>query len=366
MAVSKRLRYEILRRDSNTCRYCGAKAPDVPLRVDHVTPVALGGTDEPSNLVTSCEPCNSGKTSSTPDAALVAGVADDALRWAAAMKQAAENLLAKEGPKSDYRQAFLDQWNRWGYGEGDNRKHLSLPGDWKASIERFRLAGLPPFVWAEITGAAMANPKVKTENTFRYCCGIAWRMVAELQEDARSIASPKIAGPGRDELRHLVSMHLYATWAWAWARISGDTPRDSDARDFVEEMAELLDRGLSAQLDLTEIAFEAGSDRATDPSSYLPDEYLTDEDRAARLPPSDEEMERLGGAYGAWWSGWSERDSAGPTAKQDRTFARQIRQAAAAGYEGEEISHAAYAAGLDTSPEIVAYLPERRTEGGEV
>ncbi|MCX5365877.1 HNH endonuclease [Streptomyces sp. NBC_00124] len=64
MAVSKRLRYEILRRDRYTCRYCGASAPDAPMRVDHVTPVALGGTDHPSNLVAACEPCNSGKTSS--------------------------------------------------------------------------------------------------------------------------------------------------------------------------------------------------------------------------------------------------------------------------------------------------------------
>jgi hypothetical protein len=64
MAVSKRLRYEILRRDRYTCRYCGASAPDAPLRVDHVTPVALGGTNHPSNLVAACEPCNSGKTSS--------------------------------------------------------------------------------------------------------------------------------------------------------------------------------------------------------------------------------------------------------------------------------------------------------------
>ncbi|MCX4232088.1 HNH endonuclease [Streptomyces ortus] len=63
MAVSKRLRYEILRRDRYTCRYCGASAPEAPLRVDHVTPVALGGTDHPSNLVAACEPCNSGKTS---------------------------------------------------------------------------------------------------------------------------------------------------------------------------------------------------------------------------------------------------------------------------------------------------------------
>lgn len=63
MAVSKRLRYEVLRRDSHTCRYCGASAPDVLLRVDHVTPVALGGTDTPENLVTACDPCNSGKSS---------------------------------------------------------------------------------------------------------------------------------------------------------------------------------------------------------------------------------------------------------------------------------------------------------------
>lgn len=51
MAVSKRLRYEILRRDNYACRYCGASAPDVPLRVDHVTPVALGGTDTADNLI---------------------------------------------------------------------------------------------------------------------------------------------------------------------------------------------------------------------------------------------------------------------------------------------------------------------------
>lgn len=63
MAVSKRLRFEILRRDNHTCRYCGASAPATPLRVDHVVPAALGGSDHPSNLVTSCEPCNSGKTS---------------------------------------------------------------------------------------------------------------------------------------------------------------------------------------------------------------------------------------------------------------------------------------------------------------
>jgi 5-methylcytosine-specific restriction endonuclease McrA len=32
--IPRRLRFEILRRDGHTCRYCGAQAPDVPLTVD--------------------------------------------------------------------------------------------------------------------------------------------------------------------------------------------------------------------------------------------------------------------------------------------------------------------------------------------
>ena len=39
MAVSKRTRYEVLRRDNHACRYCGASAPDAKLTVDHVLPV---------------------------------------------------------------------------------------------------------------------------------------------------------------------------------------------------------------------------------------------------------------------------------------------------------------------------------------
>jgi hypothetical protein len=61
MAISKRRRFEILRRDGFTCRYCGRSAPDVVLQIDHVTPRALGGSDHPSNLAAACEDCNQGK-----------------------------------------------------------------------------------------------------------------------------------------------------------------------------------------------------------------------------------------------------------------------------------------------------------------
>ncbi|MGW0626476.1 HNH endonuclease [Streptomyces sp. NPDC002758] len=88
MAVSKRLRYEILRRDNFACRYCGAAAPDVKLNADHVIPQSLGGSDEPTNLVTSCTDCNSGKTSSMPNAMVVADVDQETFRRAAELKQA--------------------------------------------------------------------------------------------------------------------------------------------------------------------------------------------------------------------------------------------------------------------------------------
>lgn len=186
MAVSKRLRYEILRRDNYTCQYCGAKAPDVPLRVDHVTPVALGGSDDPTNLATSCEPCNSGKTSTTPDAPLVAAVADDALRWAAAMKQAAAEMEALDAGRDTYHQAFTDAWNSWTYEYGGEQHAYELPNEWRPTLDRFRTAGLPATAWPAIVDAAMTSYGVKVSNLFRYACGIAWRRVTELQEHARA------------------------------------------------------------------------------------------------------------------------------------------------------------------------------------
>ncbi|WP_329143571.1 HNH endonuclease [Streptomyces sp. NBC_01456] len=219
MAVSKRLRYEILRRDNHTCRYCGATAPDAPLRIDHVTPVALGGADTPDNLVTACQDCNSGKSSATTDATVVADVEQSALRWAAAMQQAADNVLRQEEPKVEYRQTFLDQWTRWGTGEGDARKAIELPPDWKASIERFRSAGLPDWAWNDIVDASMGNQKVKNSSKFKYACGIAWNQVTVIQQEARRLlGTGSDAGEGPDELESAVTVGAVALWAYISCR----------------------------------------------------------------------------------------------------------------------------------------------------
>lgn len=59
--ISKSLRFEVFKRDSFKCQYCGAEAPNVLLHIDHIKPVAGGGTNDLTNLITSCMPCNLGK-----------------------------------------------------------------------------------------------------------------------------------------------------------------------------------------------------------------------------------------------------------------------------------------------------------------
>ena len=64
MTLSVRSRFEVFKRDGYTCGYCGRTPDDegVKLVVDHITPRSAGGSDDLTNLVTSCWECNSGKS----------------------------------------------------------------------------------------------------------------------------------------------------------------------------------------------------------------------------------------------------------------------------------------------------------------
>jgi hypothetical protein len=61
MSLSVRTRFEVFKRDRFTCSYCGKHPPEVLLEVDHIHPIAAGGSDELDNLTTACVDCNRGK-----------------------------------------------------------------------------------------------------------------------------------------------------------------------------------------------------------------------------------------------------------------------------------------------------------------
>ena len=61
-AISKRVRFEVFKRDSFKCQYCGKSSPDVILHIDHIKPVSKGGSNDVTNLLTACDSCNLGKS----------------------------------------------------------------------------------------------------------------------------------------------------------------------------------------------------------------------------------------------------------------------------------------------------------------
>lgn len=85
-AIGARLRYDVLRRCNFACFYCGVPAAMgvKQLHIDHVIPVALGGTNDPWNLIAACWDCNAGKSNMPPQARLVERVRSDYATYQAA------------------------------------------------------------------------------------------------------------------------------------------------------------------------------------------------------------------------------------------------------------------------------------------
>lgn len=202
MAVSKRLRYEVLRRDNHTCRYCGGVAPDVKMTVDHVTPVSLGGSDDPANLVAACADCNAGKSSSPPTSNVVADVAQSTLRWAQAMQVAADReaeTLAKDtAVRAELAEEVECRWtSMWLDDPSANdtstryrhpgRRYAPRPVDWVESIERMIAAGLAIDDIHRAIHKAMHKSNLAWDEVWRYFCGIAWSTLRERQDAARAI-----------------------------------------------------------------------------------------------------------------------------------------------------------------------------------
>jgi hypothetical protein len=67
VGLSKKQRFSVFQRDYFTCQYCGQSAPKVELEVDHINPVALGGTNDEWNLTTACYDCNRAKSARIVD-----------------------------------------------------------------------------------------------------------------------------------------------------------------------------------------------------------------------------------------------------------------------------------------------------------
>jgi hypothetical protein len=178
MAVSKRLRYEILRRDGHACRYCGATAPDVALTVDHLIPAALGGSDDPSNLVAACQDCNAGKSATPPGAPLVADVEADALRWAQAMAHAAHEQERVRESREALEEYVGDLW------AADIGPLWEVPETWRDSVHQMRAAGALIDDYEE---AIKITRRRSRDEPWKYFCGVIYGILRQRADRARQL-----------------------------------------------------------------------------------------------------------------------------------------------------------------------------------
>lgn len=180
--ISKLTRFEIFKRDRFICQYCGGTPPAVILQIDHITPVAKGGDNDPLNLITSCQECNLGKTdrelTSIPPP-LKAQLDEQRERREQIEQYNAFLMELREKQDGDIKEIGR-AWYRMCGLKGFIFGPARIP-----SIRTF-LKHLPK---TEILDAAeTAHSKVPADGedddrTFRYFCGVCWTKIKRAQED---------------------------------------------------------------------------------------------------------------------------------------------------------------------------------------
>lgn len=165
--LSKRKRFEILKRDSFTCSYCGANPPNVVLEVDHIIPVSKGGDNNELNLITSCFDCNRGKSNKELDE-VIAPIDFDKERLIQ-YKQFVKFVKDKKKLRNQEIEMVVEIYERFNSGYTPGEKYLIAI---KQFIDKIGL---------ERTIEAMEIACSRTKGDMKYFCGVCWGMIKEKQ-----------------------------------------------------------------------------------------------------------------------------------------------------------------------------------------
>lgn len=172
MSISKKIRFEVFKRDGFKCAYCGQSPPTVILEVDHIDPKSKGGKDDINNLLTACFGCNRGKTNIP------------LVKTPAQMIENLEILKEKEAQLKEYRayvkkiesrvnkdiadidDVYSEAFPGWGF--SDNFKQVTL--------KRF-LTLLPKHVIINSLMIAVSKFPNNETKAIPYFCGVCWNKI---------------------------------------------------------------------------------------------------------------------------------------------------------------------------------------------
>lgn len=171
--IGKKLRFEVFKRDSFTCTYCGGQPPKVLLHVDHIMPVKAGGGNDIDNLTTACDACNFGKgANELTNVPLTVKEKTEILREKEEQIVAFNTLIHSKMERLEetawiVAEVFMDFW-------GDT----SIRKDKFASIKKF-CEQLDLGTLCEAANMALSRLGHRKRQAFSYFCGICWRLIKE-------------------------------------------------------------------------------------------------------------------------------------------------------------------------------------------
>jgi CRISPR/Cas system Type II protein with McrA/HNH and RuvC-like nuclease domain len=172
MAISKKIRFEVFKRDGFRCSYCGSEPPSIILEVDHIEPSSRGGTNDINNLITSCFSCNRGKKN-IPLSVITTQLQEnlEVLREKEEQLKEYRKFVVKITQRiqkdiNDISKLYIEQYPKWRF--SDTFKEATL----KTFLKR-----LPKHEIIEALHIAIAKHPFNADRVIPYFCGICWNKI---------------------------------------------------------------------------------------------------------------------------------------------------------------------------------------------
>lgn len=175
VGISKKIRFEVFKRDLFKCGYCGCEVgPGVVLEVDHIIPVVEGGDNSMPNLTTACFDCNRGKSKHLLSSK--EQKSKDQIEKAKLIKEQRQQVLAFFDFQKEQK-LIKDKF----YHEALApliEVHCLFPNNWRSSMPYFigQIGYKEVFYSAEIA----AGKNIPVSRMFVYFCGICHNKINDL------------------------------------------------------------------------------------------------------------------------------------------------------------------------------------------
>lgn len=175
--ISKKLRFDVFKRDKFQCVYCGKTPPEITLEIDHIEPVSKGGKNDINNLVSACFDCNRGKRN---------------VRLERIPNKTSENiaiLKEQEEQLKEYRKLIRKIARRTNNDiKNINNIYIKAYPGWEfadsfkvGSLKRF-LSFLPKEEIVEALNIAISHFQNDSDRVIKYFCGICWKKIKNKKE----------------------------------------------------------------------------------------------------------------------------------------------------------------------------------------